>query len=51
MPRRKKKAHELTTEEVLKRVFHPHVQKRLKKAAADLGEGRKPRPKPPASKP
>jgi hypothetical protein len=44
VPRRRKKAHELTTEEVLKRVFHPKVRKHLKKAAAaDLGRGRKPK--------
>jgi hypothetical protein len=36
MPRRKKPAHELTTEDVLKRVFHPHVRRHLKKAAQAL---------------
>ena len=39
MPKRKK-AHELTTEEVLKRVFHPHVRKHLKKTVAELDRER-----------
>jgi hypothetical protein len=39
MPRRKK-AHELTTEEVLKRVFHPHVRKHLKKKVLELDRKR-----------
>jgi hypothetical protein len=46
MPRRKK-AHELTTEEVLKRVFHPHVRKHLKRTVAELDRKRPTRGKEP----
>jgi hypothetical protein len=46
MPKRKK-AHELTTEEVLKRVFHPHVRKRLKKKVQELDRERPARGKKP----
>ena len=33
MPRRKKKAHEMTSEELVKDLFHPKVVKHAKKAA------------------
>jgi hypothetical protein len=36
VPKRKKPAHKLTTEEVLKRVFHPHVRKHMKKEVEEL---------------
>ncbi len=33
MPKRKKKAHEMTSEELVKDLFHPQVVKGAKKAA------------------
>jgi len=33
MPRKKKKAHELTTEETMKKLFHPKIVEHLKKVA------------------
>ena len=50
MPKRKK-AHELTTDEVLKRVFHPHVRKHLKKKVAELDRGRPERGRKTSGKP
>ena len=37
MPRLKKKAHELTADEVMKRIFHPKVRKHIKKLVKDEG--------------
>jgi hypothetical protein len=38
----KKKAHELTTEQVLRRVFHKHVRAALKEIAEQPKPARKP---------
>lgn len=40
MPR-KKKAHELTTEEVLRKVFHKKVARHLRKAVKELDQPKK----------
>ena len=42
MPRRKKKAHEQTTDEVLHRVFGKRVQKKLRELLLEL-DSQKPR--------
>jgi len=49
MPKKKKPASQLTTEELAKRVFPAGVHKRLKALALELDE--KPRRKPPTKKP
>ena len=45
MPRRKKKAHEMTSEELAKSLFHPDVIEHAKKAANP-----EPKPKPEGKK-
>lgn len=41
-PLAKKKAHELTTEQAIRRVFHKHVRKALKAIVADSEAAKKP---------
>jgi len=38
MPRSKKKAHELTADEVMKRIFHPKALKHIKAHVKKLNE-------------
>jgi hypothetical protein len=38
MPKSKKKAHELTADEVIKKVFHPKALKHVKTAAKKLAK-------------
>ena len=38
----KKKAHELTTEQAIRRVFHKHVRKALKKIVEESETSKKP---------
>jgi hypothetical protein len=38
MARSKKKVHEMTGEEVMKRIFHPKAHKHIKKALKKIGK-------------
>ena len=38
MPKKKKKAHELTDAEAMKKLFHPKILKRLKEEAQKSGK-------------